>query len=278
MPASSTFRPVSAQPTIPGKWKSPMETASASPCARCRTSAAVHTPTPGIRRSRRSASASPRRTVSSSRPATAAADRIARTLPPSTPALCHSHDGIWIQVLGAGITLIPRGITSGPGAGSPNLHSSSRQDREASLPVTFCSKIAGTSDSITSAVVGTRHPRYRLADCRTISWHGTNPAGSSSSPSRAGSDSINQAAPGPQAAAVTAASARLMASRTVPGPSGVRLARQIAPCRSARYAGSPLPWRNDPSVARRSTGRPGRQARVSSGTNTSLHRHYHATP
>jgi hypothetical protein len=27
-----------------------------------------------------------------------------------------------------------------------------------------------------------------------------------------------------------------------------------------------------------STGRPGRQARVSSGTNTSLHRHYHAPP
>ncbi len=59
----------------------------------------------------------------------------------------------------------------GPGAGSPKLRSSRRHPNQASLPVTFCSMTAATSDSRTSPDRGTRqcglrapgtaHPRVR---------------------------------------------------------------------------------------------------------------------
>ena len=48
--------PVSAYVTCRAMWKSPKLTASGSPCARCRTSAAVHSPTPGRLRSAASTS------------------------------------------------------------------------------------------------------------------------------------------------------------------------------------------------------------------------------
>ena len=58
MPASSVSRrPASAQPTAPGRWTSPTDTASASPQARWRVSAEVQGPIPGSERRRRSASA-----------------------------------------------------------------------------------------------------------------------------------------------------------------------------------------------------------------------------
>lgn len=45
----------------------------------------------------------------------------------STPARCHSQDGINAQVRGAGMTYIRSG--AGPGAGSPNFRTSNRHAR-----------------------------------------------------------------------------------------------------------------------------------------------------
>ncbi len=105
-------------------------------------------PIPGIARSLRSASSEASSVISSIRPATRAAAAIVRALTASTPARCHSQDGMDAQPAGAGGTRIPAG--AGPGAGSPNRRSSVRQARVASLPTTFCSSTAGTSDSMTS--------------------------------------------------------------------------------------------------------------------------------
>ncbi len=74
----------------------------------------------------------------------------------STPARCHSQDGIRRQVSGGGQTRMPGG--TGPGAGRPNLSSSRRQARCASTPVTFCSRTAGTRASMTSPVRPMRRP------------------------------------------------------------------------------------------------------------------------
>ena len=87
-------------------------------------------------------------TACSSRAATRTARRIVDARLLSTPARCHSHDGINAHVRGAGITYIRAG--AGPGAGSPNFRTSSRHARYASSVVTFCSRIDGISDSSTS--------------------------------------------------------------------------------------------------------------------------------
>ena len=97
--------------------------------------------------------------ISSSRSATRHAPMIVRARTSSTPARCHSQDGMSVQVRGGGQTRIPGG--AGPGAGSPNLSTSSRHARLASAPTTFCSSTAGTSAS------NTRPDRpIRSAGCR----------------------------------------------------------------------------------------------------------------
>ncbi len=103
----------------------------------------------------------------------------------STPARCHSQDGIRVQVRGGGNTRMPAG--AGPGAGSPCLSSSSRHARWASSPTTFCSSTAGTSASSTRAERPIRVPRCRRASSRSSGCAGANPSGSSSAPSMPGS-------------------------------------------------------------------------------------------
>ena len=64
------------------------------------------------------------------------------------------------------------------------------------LPVTFCSRIAGMRASSTRSVLPTRQSRYRrAAAARTCG--GSNPAYSSSSPSKRGGRSVSHRAPGP---------------------------------------------------------------------------------
>ena len=77
-------RPVSAQPTRCARWKSPTETASASPSARDVVSATVHGPMPRTVSSRRRVLERSR--SSTSRCATSAARRTVSARCPSTPA------------------------------------------------------------------------------------------------------------------------------------------------------------------------------------------------
>src|SRR5581483_3769462 len=60
-------------------------------------------------------------------------------------------------------------------------------------------------------------------------------------------------------------SAGRTATRIVPGPSGVREARQIAPSGAVRYAGSLPPRRSGPSVSATSSSPAGRQVRLAAG-------------
>ena len=88
------------------------------------------------------------------------------------------------------------GPPTGTGATSPNLRTSVRHPNHASLPVTFCSRIAGMRASSTRSVLPTRQSRYRrAAAARTCG--GSNPADSSSSPSKRGRRSVSHRAPGP---------------------------------------------------------------------------------
>ena len=67
------------------------------------------------------------------------------------------QDGIWAHTSGSGTTRSPGGRPSaGPGAGSPYARTRVRQDSRASPPVTFCSRIVGTSVSQTDSAAG--HP------------------------------------------------------------------------------------------------------------------------
>ncbi|WP_231750962.1 YceI family protein, partial [Mycobacterium sp. NAZ190054] len=61
-----------------------------------------------------------------------------------------------------------------------------------------------------------------------VEFNGVNPETSSSAPSRAGSRSVNSAAPGPHASQSTVPGA-LGLSRAVTAPLRIRLVRQIAP-------------------------------------------------
>ena len=130
----------------------------------------------------RSAAAGSISAISSTRRATLAAAMIvcARTL--STPARCHSQDGIDAQTRGEGNTRKPVGAHRpgpGPGAGSPYLCISSRQARKASAPTTFCSSTAGTSASRTREVLPTRSPGCLAARSRSTPCPGAKPTGSS---------------------------------------------------------------------------------------------------
>lgn len=104
-------------------------TRSGAPIARCKVSALVQGPMPGTRWSRAAASSGGSPEASSRRRATRTARRIVEERLASTPARCHSQDGIRAQVLGSGITYMWSGMPVGPGAGSPYLRTSSRQAR-----------------------------------------------------------------------------------------------------------------------------------------------------
>nr|BBJ53133.1 hypothetical protein SAVMC3_57620 [Streptomyces avermitilis] len=102
----------------------------------------------------------------------------------STPARCHSQDGINAHVRGSGITCIRP--STGPGAGSPNFRTSSRHARYASSAVTFCSRTDGISDSSTSPVRVSRSPGRRCRVTATSRWRGSKASGSSAEPSISG--------------------------------------------------------------------------------------------
>ena len=193
----------------------------------------------------------------------------------STPARCHTQDGTRRQTSGAAAPAARAGSCAGPGAGSPYVRISVRQARQASRPVTFCSSTAGTSDSRTRPVRGTRQPGCRRHSSRTTGWRGRKPLGSSSAPSIAGSSSSTRPAPGPQAVAATSYPELVTTSRTVAGPSTVRVAHQT-PARPTWIVGSPDPRDSGPSVVTRSTGRPACQVRDSAGPGgRSVVRHGH---
>ena len=104
----------------------------------------------------RSASSWPTSSSRSSEPATVAALMIVSARTPSTPARCHSQDGIRRQTAGSGKTRMPAG--AGPGGSVPNLDSRILQARCASRITTFCSRIAGTSASISRPDRPSRNP------------------------------------------------------------------------------------------------------------------------
>ena len=129
--------------------------ASASPWARCRTSAEVHGPMPGrLRRARSAARFSPPRVRSSARgPARGAHQGRAAALLHAGRQEPPGRDP-WPTPRRPARTRIPYAADSrsvaGPGAASPNSVTSSRNARNASLPVTTCSRQAGASASQTS--------------------------------------------------------------------------------------------------------------------------------
>ena len=114
-PSSSTFSPIRAQPTWPARWKSPTDTASGSPSARCATSAAVQTPTPGRPQEPCAASSCARPVICSRRPAAEAARITVRDRDWSTPARCHSHDGTRAHASAPAGPAGPGRTSSGPG-------------------------------------------------------------------------------------------------------------------------------------------------------------------
>ena len=103
---------------------------------------------------------------------------------------------------------------------------------KASWPVTFCSMIEGTSASITRPVRPIRQSWLARQTSDRIWWGGSNPLGSSSAPSSAGTDSRAQRAPSPQDAAYTAPSRGRLSIISVATPSGVRMPRQWRPWKS----------------------------------------------
>ena len=155
-----------------------------------------------------------------------------------------------------GGTRIPAG--AGPGAGvAVPLQQRTARPRGPRWPVTFCSRTAGTSASKTRPVRATRRPWCsRCSSASTGAGRRTRP--SSCAPSRSGTRSSSQSAPGPQAVgrALAAAACR---SASVAGPSGV-----APPARTAAGApvriGSPRAAAQRPQRAGTSTGRSDRPA------------------
>ncbi len=166
--------------------------------------------------------------------------------------------------------------STGPGAGVPNRRSSSRHDRRASAPVTFCSRTAGHER--VQHQPGARQPQPGLA-----------PAGLVQQPDR------RDVEPRPVVAARPAGSAPGRATSRHPRPTPGRVTTAPAACRQAcparpasrrpprtarsrrsRWAGSPVPRTSGHSVARTSTGRPASQhplvvMRSNSGVRRSSH-------
>lgn len=89
---------------MPGRWTSPVVTASAAPLLRWTVSAEVQGPMPGISSRRARASAGVIAAASSIRRATLTARRMVEARLLSTPARCHSQDGMSDQARGSGMT------------------------------------------------------------------------------------------------------------------------------------------------------------------------------
>ena len=145
-----------------------------------------------------------------------------------------------------------RSRSPGPGAGSPWWRSRAAYARNASVPVTFCSRTVGRRAWKTRRVCGRRSPGLARWRRRRIGWTAVNASGRSASPTRSGAPSMACSAPGPHAVAsrrIGDASRR----RSVAGPSGVRKASQASPD-ARRIVRSPRPWASGPSVAGRSSG------------------------
>ena len=160
---------------------------------------------PGSVRNRRSNSSGDSRPARSSDGATLATTCTGRERPPSTWSRSHSQEGIWRSCSGLGwihSRTAGSGSLGGPGARSPKRCTSCRKPAKASIPVTFCSMIVGTSDSITRPVALIRQCWLRRHASRSGSG-GTNPLGSSYAPSMRGTESSAHSAPLPQAVAVT---------------------------------------------------------------------------
>ena len=205
--------------------------ASASPWARCRTSAEVHRPTPGKLRSARSACAPDRpRSVRARRPAGPRyAPGSGCVAPPhrrrGTPARHpRPHLRSRRQTHPVRRRLRDRRPVREPARRT--RRTSSRQARKASLPVTTCSIQAGASASNTASVRSdpvVPEPALRPRPAVHVRAAGAKPPGSSSSPTSLGSWSSAHSAPSPQARAVTSFAGQMILIRA--GPTGVRVVR-----------------------------------------------------
>ena len=142
---------------------------------------------------------------------------------------------------------------NGPGAGSPQPRISPRRPRHASVPVTFCSRIAGTRASRTAPVRPSRIPRWRRSSSATRGWsRGSKPARSSSSPIRSGTASRSRSAPGPHASASIAAADLAECDRRRARRRSASPARSGPPRRAS--SGRRCRGRGSASVRRRSSG------------------------
>ena len=96
--------------------------------------------------------------------------------------------------------------TPGPGARSPKKWTRVRNPANASLPVTFCSTIDGTSASNSRSLRPSRQCGRRRWMSTSTGCRGSKPVGSSSAPSSEGTWSSAQSAPSPHASACTSPS------------------------------------------------------------------------
>ena len=103
-----------------------------------------------------------RSATASSRPAYVEARTAVSARDLSMPDVIHSQLGMFAQSRGAGGTMRPRSAP-GPGAGEPNRRTSRVCPAKASLPVTRCSMMAGTSDCTTSRLRAACQPAMTRA-------------------------------------------------------------------------------------------------------------------
>ena len=226
-------------------WKSPTGTASGSPRTGPSTLWTVHGPTPGIVPRRAPASTGSSTTRRSS-PRARRAQRITVSARfRSTPSGWNHHEGCCASTSGSG----GRSRPAGPGAGSESRRHSSHHARAASIDVTRCASTVGTIWWSSVSQRPMRNPGA-AARARATTSSGTGRSnGASPAPTSAGTRSSSQSAPGPQAARRRRSPSHH--SRRVPGPSGVRVARQTSAA-VTRVVGSPRPCWSGPSVCRRS--------------------------
>ena len=163
-------------------------------------------------------------TSRSSDSARCAQPTMVRARPGSTLARWNSHDGMRRHTSAERRHPHPRG--AGPGAGVPNLVTSSRQARNASMPCTRCSRPRGSAPPAPGSVRPSRRCGTRRCAAATSARPGRNRTASSSAPSIAGSASTNSSAPLPHACAVDRVGRRPV-MRAVTGPLRIRLVRQI---------------------------------------------------
>ena len=240
--------------------------ASASPWARCRTSAEVHAADAG------QSCGAPGRPARSNRPASVPAPRPARGRGPGSGCVVLHPGGQEAPARHPRPDLRgrrhPHPVRRRVGVARPVPEparrtpvTSSRQARNASLPVTTCSMQAGASASNTASVRPTRivrpngvrpRPAVRVRQRQEA-------VGSSCSPTSRGSWSSAHSAPSPQARAATRS--RWPQDLIRAGPTGVRVARnQMSPEPAVgRVAGAAA---MQPEDRRQLIGRSSRSSRV----------------